>query len=397
MGYLCKYLAKEGWQPSVITEETPLRLFTFLKGDTEVRYIRFRRYYDGLGAKVERLWMIIAELLFGFKERRVYREAMEIAQSRRFDVVLCSTFRVFPLPAAQRLAQRLKLPLIADIRDIIEQCADNEFIDVKIPRLLGVEKLLVAVYRGLLLKRRNKALSAAQCITTVSPWHVKILKQFNTNVELIYNGFDPELFFPAPVADFRFCITYTGRIFNIALRNPALLFEAVAKLDKERVIDTQTFYVQWFTDEESRVLIEKTATEHGVTDYMEYYGYAPAVEIPAILNRSAILLILTNKSGEGGPNGIMTTKFFEAIAVERPILCVRGDEGCLEDVINSTRAGLSAHNSEEVYNYIKKLYNQWLQTGFTTVNSNRNEIERFSRKSQSLQFIEIFEKVISKQ
>jgi len=392
MGYICKYLAQEGlWRPTVITEETPLRVFEFLKGDTEVHYIRYRRFGDGWGAQVERLWVVLTDLLFGVKDRRMYREALRVAQERRFEVVLCSTFRVFPLPSALRCARRLGIPLVADIRDIIEQCADNEFIDVKIPRLLGLGKLFIALYRRLLLYRRNRALRAADSITTISPWHVNVLKRYNSSVELIYNGYDPEMFYPAPVSNERFCITYTGRIFNLALRDPSLLFEAVRRLDAEGAISSQTFRIQWFTDDLSRSLISAEALRYGLSAYMDFYGYAPAAEIPAILNRSAILLILTNKAGEGGPNGIMTTKFFESIAVERPVLCVRGDEGCLEEVIRRTNAGLSAHTADEVYDFLLYYYRQWLSTGYTTIASAHAEIALFSRKAQARRFAELFE------
>jgi glycosyltransferase involved in cell wall biosynthesis len=396
MGYICKYLPHAGWRPTVITEEMPLRVFEFLKGETEVHYIRYRLFGDGLRAKTNRLWVVLTDLLFGVKDRRMYREAMRIVENRCFEVVFCSSFRVFPLPAALRVAHHLRLPLIVDIRDIIEQCADNEFIDVKLPRLLGLEKVLVFAYRRLLLSKRNRVLRAANYITTVSTWHVEVLKRYNPAVELIYNGFDPEMFYPAPVANSRFCIAYTGRMFNIALRDPSLLFEAVRRLANEKLITPQTFRIQWFTDEESRLVVCEAAQAFDIMDYMDFYGYAPAAEVPAILNKSAVLLILTNKSGDGGPNGIMTTKFFEAIAVERPILSVRGDEGCLEAVINNLRAGLSAHNANEVYDFLLSLYNQWLATGYTTVASDREAIQLFSRKSQALRFAELFMLVHSK-
>jgi glycosyltransferase involved in cell wall biosynthesis len=391
MGYLCKYLPQEGWCPIVLTEDLPMHVFRFLKGDTKVQYIRYRRFGNSMNAKINRLWLVLMDLLFGVKDRRMYREAMRIAREKHFDLVLCSSYRVFPLPAALRVAHKLHLPLIVDLRDIIEQCAANEFINAKLHNLLGIEKILVATYKRSLLRKRNRVLRAANCITTVSPWHVNILKQYNPSVELIYNGFDPEIFYPAPVSNNRFCITYTGRMFNTALRDPSLLFEAVSRLAREKNILPQTFRIQWFTDKKSRHIIHEAAQSYEIMDYMDFYDYVPAAEVPAILNRSAVLLILTNKSGEDGPNGIMTTKFFEAIAVGRPVLCVRGDEGCLEAVINKTGTGISAHHANEVYNFLLSLYNQWLDTGFTTITSKHEDIQLFSRKSQTHRFAEIFE------
>ena len=65
----------------------------------------------------------------------------------------------------------------------------------------------------------------------------------------------------------------------------------------------------------SRNLIEQEAGRLDVSAYMEFRPYVPASEIPQILNQSALLLLLTNRADEGGPHGILTTKFFEYIKI----------------------------------------------------------------------------------
>lgn len=394
MGYLCKYLKQYAWKPTVITEDNIREnIFAFLKSDADVRYIRYRKLKDGFLSKIEWFAVLLADWLLDYHNRRMYYEALKASRKQSFDVVLCSSHRVFPLPAARRIARKLHLPLVIDLRDIIEQCADNEYISSKVPRLGGLEKPLVEVYRRILLRQRNRVLRDAAWITTVSPWHVGILKAFNARVELIYNGYDPEIFYPAPIRSKQFYITYTGRMFNTALRDPSFLFQAIARLDEEGIISPETFRIRWFMDEKSKRIILDASRSYPLAAYMDFGGYVAASEIPAILNESAILLILSNKSGETGPNGIMTTKFFEYVAVERPVLCVRGDEGCLEEVINTTRAGLSAHSPEDVYNFIRSQYQQWKKTGYTTVDVNREEIAKFSRRTQAGQFVCIFDRL----
>ena len=46
MGYLCKYMQKAGWSPTVITEQIPDQTFEFLCGDIPVTYIS---YYKAKG------------------------------------------------------------------------------------------------------------------------------------------------------------------------------------------------------------------------------------------------------------------------------------------------------------------------------------------------------------
>lgn len=392
MGYLCKYLKQAGHEPTVITEYIPDDTFVFLQGDTPVVYLDFYKN------KRKSTWIkiFILNLFSNYKDKRIYKEALKLISKQSFDVILCSTYRTFPLLAAQKTAQKTGLPLVVDLRDIIEQYTGNEFIARPLPKLLGLEKRIVSFFRKKNLKQRNRVLRKANHITTISPWHVDTLKHYNPNTSLIYNGYDPEIFYPVPIRNNRFYITYTGRLISLAMRNPELLFRAVKKLADKQLISPNTFRIRWFTDEESQITIHQEAEKYKIEHFMEYSGYVPATKIPEILNESSILLLLTNKADSSGPKGVMTTKFFEALAVEKPILCVQGDEGCLEEVINHTQAGLSAHNEAEVYDYIKKHYLQWKETGDVVSDVNRNAIKTFSRKEQANQFIRIFKEVCNK-
>ena len=130
-------------------------------------------------------------------------------------------------------------------------------------------------------------------------------------------------------------------------------------------------------------------------DGMEFKKYVQATEIPQILNSSGIILILTEYKKASSPKGIMTTKLFEAMAVEKPILCIPSDESFLKEKIEQTKTGLAARNVDEVTSFILKYYNQWKEKGSTSITPNHNEIEKFSRKGQARQFSEIFKKAIN--
>jgi glycosyltransferase involved in cell wall biosynthesis len=395
MGYLCKYLRKNGWKPVVVAEFIDDAFFSFLEKEVDVTYVRYYRR-TGFARKVEWVITLLLDMLFGYKDRRIYRTALKIARRQRFDVLLCSSFRTFPLPAAHRLSRRTGLPLIVDLRDIIEQYTGNEFIAHALPRLFGLERIAVDLFRRRSLAVRNKILRSAAAAVTISPWHVSVLKAFNADTHLIYNGYDPEIFYPAPVAAERFYITYTGRVFNFTVRDPSLLFQAVERLAGEKVITADSFRVRWFVDDKSRRLLANAVGEYGgISDFMEYSGYVPAERIPAILNESAILLLLTNRAGVEGSHGTMTTKFFESLAVGKPILCVRGDGGCLEEAIRSTRSGLAAHHVDEVYDFIKSHYLRRQSGQAYAGNADMEAVGRFSRARQARQFIDLFEEVIN--
>jgi hypothetical protein len=394
MGYLCKYLKLNGWYPVVVTEYIDESMFDFLKDDIDVTYIR---YYTkkGLAGKIEWLWKFMLDALFGYKNERMYHEAVKQTLKHDFKLVLCSSYRTFPLPAAMKVAQKTKLPLIVDLRDIIEQYSGNEFITYNIPKLWGLEKILISYFKKSNLKSRTKVLEYASCVTTVSPWHVETLSRFNKNTSLIYNGFDSELFYPVNIRSDVFFVTYTGRLLSTSMRNPELLFQAVQRLADDDVIKPELFRLRWYVDDKSRYIISESVSVYPkVKDYMQFYGTVPASAIPEILNESSVLLLLTNKATVNGPKGVMTTKFFESLAVERPILCVRGDEGCLEEAINNTRSGLSAHSVEQVYDFLKEYFQSWKSGEILPFRPDRDEIAKFSRAGQTKQFISLFEQTI---
>lgn len=393
MGYLCKYLKHYNWEPVILTEAVEEKTFTFLAGKDKVTYVNYYTAQNPVLKKLQWISTLFLDLCFGYKDTRMYNAAKKLVEGNTFDLILCSSFRTFPLPAAQKVADKYKLPLVVDLRDIIEQYTGDEFMSHTLPSFCGLNKLFVSVFKRKSLRDRNRVLEKAGYVTTISPWHVDILKQYNPKVELIYNGFDPELFYPEQKTTDRFIITYTGRLLSTAMRDPSLLMDALATLSAENVFTDKDCRVYWYVDNASREIITEEARKYGVLPFMDFKGYVPASDIPSILNNSSVLLLLTNRAQGTGPKGVMTTKFFESLAVEKPILCVRSDESYLAEAIGETKAGLAATSVKEVCHFLKYYYKEWREKGYTSSLIDKNKLLRFSREEQAKQFIQIFEKI----
>jgi glycosyltransferase involved in cell wall biosynthesis len=333
--------------------------------------------HKGLLGKIE--WTIknILNLLFDYKNNYFTEKILTLTQNKQYDLVFCSTFHTFGLKAALKVAQKQNIPLHIDLRDIAEQCDTNEYNNSKIA--LG---LISKLYRNINISRRNKVLKQADSITTVSPWHADFIKQFNPNTHLIYNGYDSNLFIPQHTKSEFFDIIYTGKWYSPTLQDPTLLFQVLAEINNPQI------RLIWYTNADVHSQISKLAQQHNLTTPLIINNYVPNNEIPNLLNQSSIILVLTNK----GNRGIMTTKFFEAIGVEKPILCVRSDEECLAQTIKETNAGLAATNVEEVKEFILYHYNEWQQNGYTHINITNKE--QFSRQNQAIQFEKIFNQIL---
>jgi glycosyltransferase involved in cell wall biosynthesis len=394
MGFLCKYLPEYGWEAVVVSERTADEYRApFATDYVETHWIDFYPHEKQWLRTLRWVFTFTADVLTGYKDRKMYRRVAEVCDRQHFDAVLCSTFRSFPLAAAARIAERYDLPLLADLRDIMEQCPQSkgEYTQhaLRCPPVL--RQSLLAAFRRMHLVRRNKALRKAQAVTSVSQWHVDILSRYNPRTELIYNGYDPELFYPQAVASEPFLITYTGRVLSGEVSDPSLLMEALRALTKEGFLRPEGCRVQWFIDEGSRGVVEQAAAKEGVEEYMDIHGFVPAIEVPRILNGSSVLLVLTNESSRSGTKGIMTTKFFEYLAVGKPILCVRSDEGCLSCALEEAGAGVSAKTVEEVCGFLKEQYRVWKTEGRTSVRVAEGILQRYSRKTQAGQFAELLE------
>ncbi len=393
MGYLCKYLNNYGWEATVVTEYIQDNTFSFLEGYADTTYVHYYKATNKIAKRLEWLWIMLLDVLFNYKNRKMFNKCCQLIKENEHSCILCSTYRSFPLSVAQKLSQKYNLPFVADLRDIIEQYTRDEYISHKIHIHPLLDKWIIKNIRKKLLRERNSALYAASAVTTVSPWHVKTLSTYNQNTNLIYNGFDSEIFYSQIIKSDCFYITYTGRVHSLSLQNPQLLFEAIATLSKKQVINPTNVRVQWYTTQASKLLIKSLAKEFKIDNYMDFYDYVPASEIPQILNCSSIILSLTNKSDANGPKGILGTKFFESLAVKKPILSVRSDESYIAESIQETNAGLAAINVEEVCFFIEKHYKEWQTKGYTTSPTDQESILRFSRKEQAGQFVEIFEKL----
>lgn len=396
MGYLSKYLPQLGWEPVVLTEQVKdEKIYRFLEGQCRVKYVNYYTAPEGFLRKIQWLVTFILDFFYSYKDRKMCKAADQLLKNETFDVVLCSSYRDFPLSAARKISRKYGIPYIVDLRDIVEQFAKNEFISHKMPGFCGIDKALTAIIKWKIIRRRNRALGEASYVTTVSPWHVDMLRPYNPNIRLIYNGYDPELFYPSPQPSKYFIIIYTGRMSSIRMHAPGLLLSALKRLSEEKVLSSKECRIHWYMSESFKTDTYSLFESEGLLDYLDFKGNVQANELPAALNQSSILLLLANKASVNGPQGIMTTKVFEYLAVEKPILCVRSDESYLAELIHETQSGIAAVNVEEVYNFIRFYYNQWKTEGQTSIKVNRKVIESYSRKKQAEDFIRIFEQTIS--
>lgn len=370
---LAKYLMEHGWDCTILTEVCEQENF-----ETDICPIYQMPAYHH----------ILADKLCNGKDKALYEYAVSHLEMNTYDMIFCSSYYYFPLLAAQMLAKRYHLPLAVDLRDIAEQWGKETYFTRRLTPWKQLDYYIGKLYERKQLAMRNKVLRSAQVVTSVSPWHQQWLSQYNDNTHLIYNGYDEDTFVPKNVVNEVFQISYLGKLYSTKLRDPRLLFEALRQLIEEKKIEAKTVQVLFHTDPAAIHELQELAETYGIREVVNIQGYVPRSQILDIMHESSILLVLTTQSTPEGTHGIMGTKFFENIGVEKPILCVRSDEECLAQTITDTHAGLAATQVEEVKAFVMDKYQEWQHKGYTrqaVVNK-----ERFTRQCQAQQFEKLF-------
>lgn len=373
---LCDYLQQHDWQIDVYTETFVPLNFSHQYPIHEINLYR-NRTWDWT---IKAIWSLLTD----WKNRHFSKLVRQAVSAKTYDMVFCTTFSTFPLRAALDIATERHIPLHVDLRDIDEQVAGAQYQAHR----AWYWRPFRNWYKQVNIHRRNRVLRKARQLTTVSPWHCQFLQRINPNTHLIYNGFDKTSFYPKSVKSEQFTILYTGRIYESVLQDPTLLFEAL-----QHVQHLKGLQVAWYTNQSGQQRIKDMALEYGVSHLMVYHDYVNPTHVPPLLHQCSIALVLSNKTSQQGPHGILGTKFFEYLGVEKPVLCVRSDEGTLAQTIDQTHAGLAATNVEQIVDFIQDKYQQWQQQGYT--HQAVTDKERFTRQEQALKFERLFLSLIA--
>ena len=274
------------------------------------------------------------------------------------------------------LGEKLNLPVIVDFRDIPEQ--DHR---------QGFEQHL---YHLRYLLRRYWATKRAFCALAVSEPQKEILeKRLAIPVHCIPNGYDGEMFYSSDGQKSSvFRIHYVGRIINQWLRNPAVFLEAIDIIINDAEIDSKEIEIRFVGAD--REVLSPILSAYACKDYIKIEPEVAYGDVADLVRSSCINLVLTNE----GRSGVMTTKFYEYLAVRRPILCVPDDKGGLSSIIKKLNCGLASSNSAQVADYIKHVYLQWKnENGLLPVVQSVG-VEKYTRKNLSMILATLLDKAV---
>lgn len=372
---LCHYLCEKGYTCDVFSDrEQGVQAFS-----TDFGHWYQTTYYQS-GNKH---WRYMADKLFGARERHFQAFIEKTVNVAQYDTIFCSSCYYFPLQTTYRLAKKYHKPYVVDLRDIAEQWGAIPYNTHTVSNLKTINTWVHRLFTAHNLRLRNHVLTEAKSVITISPWHWKLLSRYNPNTHLIYNGFDKMEFYPETIKESKFILSYSGKIYDLDFRDPRLLLEALQQLLATKQIQPSDIELVFHIDQASITPLTELVQKYHLQDICSISGYIPKDQLLPLLHRSSILLVLTCQSTPEGAHGIMGTKFYEALGVEKPVLCVRSDEECLAQVIEETHAGLAGTNVQEVADFVLNQHHEWQRNGYTHQAVQNKQL--FTRQYQSQQ------------
>ncbi len=400
-----KYFPKLGFYPIVITRNWDVEIKSQLdlskpsgqdlrieKFDThEVHYIPFQgnirdRLYVKYGDNKFRILRKILSLLILFVDR-LYFSMSEFSSFYKYAKELTKTIKLdYVVVTAQpylmhRLGYKLKkdfpnIKWIADYRDAWTTSEINLVNKGQLFTVLGkIDKRL-----------ERKWLSNASFVTSVSyPLAERISKTFNLPGYEIQNGFEIDEFDAlGDLGKFeKFTITYVGTLYPG--QNIELFIDAMKRLIDEGKLNIELNLpgLSFDVEQSDRV---RQAMKH-YEKYVSISERIPKKETLIIEKKSHLLLYV----GWEGFTGVIGSKIYEYLASGTKLLVAPGDDSCIDEIMEHSKAGAYHSSVDEVYGFLKNQYMEF-ENGNTQVNSISSEIMTYSRENQARLLAELITK-----
>lgn len=293
-------------------------------------------------------------------KKSAVKTASEVIVKEQFDALLSSSPSPTSHIVAYELKKRFKLPWVADFRDL--WTLNHNYPYNKIRKYFEER-----------LERRIIACAATICAVTPSLAQKQQLLH-KKHVHVITNGYDPENLNVLVPLTKKFNITYTGTIYTNK-QDPEKIFKALSSLIYNSKINQDDIELRLYGP--PLQWLKNKIKENNLTDSVKIYGIIPRAESFLRQKESQVLLILNWE--DVSQKGVYTTKLFEYLSAQRPILATggsRGDE--IERILSETKAGVYATTLEEIETALLNFYYEYKQTGRVSYSGNLNKINKYS-------------------
>lgn len=261
-----------------------------------------------------------------------------------------------------KLKRELKINWIADFRD--------PWTNIDFYKDLRLTKHSDSKHR----KLEKRVLSKADCVLTVGNTMKQEMEELGANhCKVITNGYDQNDLKNLSVAlDEKFSIVHVGSLNKD--RNHQVLWDVLGTLAAKDILFKEKLEIKLVgkVDMEAIRMIQN----RGLAANLNKIEYLPHNEIARHLLSARVLYLPINNT----PNakGILTGKFFEYLAAQRPILTIGLEKSDVADILNETKMGkvIDFNDQTGVQAFILEAFKMYQQANEAPIKSNAEQYSR---------------------
>lgn len=265
----------------------------------------------------------------------------------------------------QKLHKITNIPWLADFRD--------PWTNIDFYKELNLSWIADKIHH----KKEKNVLTNANKVVSVTPtWCRELSELAGRNVELVHNGYDEDdIVKTDKEVDSEFSLVHIGSL--NAARNPLVLWQALSEMIQENAELAGHLKIRFVGNIEPSV--HKDLERFQLSKYVDIVGYMPHSEAIDFQQTSPILLLLINNTPNA--NGILTGKFYEYMASERPILVIGPTNSDAAALLKETQSGLIVDfdDLDKMKETILKLFNDYKSGKLI---STSKSYKQYSRKNQ---------------
>ena len=239
-------------------------------------------------------------------------------------------------------------------------------------------------------KSEQKWVETASLITSVSEYYVNKISSFvGVEGEELLNGYD-EMIEELPafgLAKDRFIITYNGSLYPSQKIEPLLLvFSELIQHFNDKIRIELMFPGLDFNPEQGR------RVRNSLKDVMDHVTITDRVNRDKVLEiqrESHLLLMIAHK----GIKGIPSSKLYEYIGLQKPVLLYPNDNDIIEKTLKDCSLGIICEDEMDIENKLSKFIKDYILNGENSFSGDKQKIDKYHRKQQVKKLATLLDKL----
>lgn len=304
------------------------------------------------------------------------RRGRQLLRSGRFDALLSSGAPHSVHVIGRSLHRSTGVPWVADLHD---PWTDISYYD-EFPHTTWARRLDASL--------ETSVLSEASAVTTVSPsWADLFASKAANHYHVVENGFDQEDFEAvAEELDEGFVLAHVGKLY--ASRNPTAVWAALQDLRANDAIPDLSVRLIGTVDP----AVRRSIAEHELQPIVEIRDFVPHEEAIRQMARSALLLLVIEPFAQA--KGMITSKLYEYLASERPVLGVGPPGGDANALLERHDAGevVAWNDARRARDLIAEHYDAWA-SGTPRSGAGLIDLSEHTRRHQAHRMAQVLHRV----